>query len=176
MQTDGIVKIVAELKSMFIGLSHEEICDALGICVMSYAMGEGARACKGFFLRQFGVSCIMINSDLSERNRQIVLAHEMGHACLHEKQAETSEFLDINMFGNIGIYEHEANLFAAELLLGDEEVLDLLSDGAPIKAAAAALEVPEELMDYKFHILEKKGYPVRPVLYADSSFLKNLAG
>ena len=176
MLAEGIVELVAELKDSYAGLSLKEMCEALGIQVCGYAMGKGADDCKGFFIRRFGVSCIMINTDLSERNRQIILAHEMGHACLHEEQAEAAEFIDISVNGNGGIREYEANVFAAEMLLSDEEVVALLAEGIPLDSVAAELEVPLALADYKVRILQKKGWPVKPFLYANSNFMKDVAG
>ena len=174
MLAEGIVELVADIKQRYAGLTIEEMCEALGYKVRTYPMGDEADACRGFLLRRFGISCIMINSDLSRRSQQIILAHEMGHACLHEQLAEESDFIDIGRNGYDSICEHEANVFAAEMLISDEEILDLISAGVSLDAIASELEVPLELADYKVRILQKKGLPLRPFLYANSNFMKDV--
>ena len=66
-------------------------------------------------------------------------------------------------------------MFAAELLLEDEDVLLRLNDDISFFQAAAELRVPPELLDFKFRILKRKGYQViDPPLMATGSFLKSI--
>ena len=52
--------------------------------------------------------------------------------------------------------EYEANVFASELLLTDEAVLEVLNDDMFFFQAAKALYVPSELLDFKFRILKRR--------------------
>lgn len=74
--------------------------------------------------------------------------------------------------------EYEANLFAAELLIDDNELLDLLNDNEKsFFGVAKELYVPAELLDFKFHILKNKGYHLKAPYIAQADFLKgNIPG
>jgi Zn-dependent peptidase ImmA (M78 family) len=79
------------------------------------------------------------------------------------------------MFDETSQYEFEANIFAADLLMPDEEVLSLLNDDISFFAAASALQVPPELLDFKFRVLKRKGYKViDPPIVANGDFLKKV--
>ncbi|MBQ8093710.1 MAG: ImmA/IrrE family metallo-endopeptidase [Clostridia bacterium] len=173
MSAETIAEQADALKNKYAGLNLDEICGELGIVIRYHSMGQAPGACKGFFIRRFEVSCIMVNADLPDHLQRVILAHEMGHACLHAELAEASDFIDLSLYGNNDVCEYEANMFAAEMLLSDEDVLELIQQGLPLDRIAGEMGVPKEMVDYKARILEKKGYPVRPVLYADSSFLKD---
>ena len=53
--------------------------------------------------------------------------------------------------------EYEANLFAAQLLYGDEAVLSLLREGKSASECAALLGAPMPLLELKMKILQEKG-------------------
>lgn len=71
--------------------------------------------------------------------------------------------------------EDEANFFAAELLLEDSEVLELLSEYSFFETAKQ-LYVPAALLDYKFSLLHEKGELVNPMYIQKSDFLKDDLG
>ena len=71
--------------------------------------------------------------------------------------------------------EKDANLFAAELLLEDDEVLQALNEDNTFFTAASMLNVPAELLDFKFRVMKWKGYKiVEPPIISRSNFLKDL--
>lgn len=71
--------------------------------------------------------------------------------------------------------EKDANLFAAEYLLRDQDVLETLNRDTTFFAAAAMLRVPAELLDFKFRVLKWKGYKlIEPPISAQSKFLANM--
>ena len=54
-------------------------------------------------------------------------------------------------------------------------MLDLLNEDISFFGAASRLNVPAELLDFKFRVLKRKGYKViDPPLTANSDFLKNV--
>ena len=70
--------------------------------------------------------------------------------------------------------EYEANLFAAELLIDDRQLLELLNDGdKSFFGVARELYVPAELLDFKFRVLKQKGYRIEAPYIASADFLKN---
>ena len=60
----------------------------------------------------------------------------------------------IGLFDDSSMQEKEANLFAAEFLMGDDDVLDVLNRGTTFFSAASQLSVPMELLDFKFRIMK----------------------
>lgn len=84
-------------------------------------------------------------------------------------------FHDLRLFDESSLAEKEANLFAAEYLLSDEEVLDVLTRDTTFFTAAAKLTVPVELLDFEFRIMKWKGYKLsEPPMESRSDFLKNI--
>ncbi len=171
---ETIVREVARVQRKYDEADPLRLCKSLGIKVLFLSMGKAATDCKGFYLRKFRIPVIVVNSDLPEDIRRIVLAHELGHAVLHGNFQGGAEFRDFGLFNDTSVHEYEANLFAAEYLLADEDVLDILSNDTIFFGAARELRVPPELLDFKFRILKRKGYSVMPPLMAGSGFLKNM--
>lgn len=60
--------------------------------------------------------------------QKIICAHELGHAVLHSQMPGIESFHDFALFDDTSSTEYEANVFAAELLLKDEDVFELLND------------------------------------------------
>lgn len=79
------------------------------------------------------------------------------------------------MYDSSSIKEKEANLFAAELLLEDGEVLDALNQDVTFFSAAAQLRVPMEMLDFKFRLLKWKGYKMlESPIQVNSNFMRNM--
>lgn len=71
--------------------------------------------------------------------------------------------------------EYEANIFAAEFLMDDDDVLEKLNEDISFFGAASLLRVPPELLDFKFRLMKRNGYKlIDPPLMANSNFLKNV--
>ena len=90
--------------------------------VLNEPMGSSETSCKGFFIRKNRINTIVLNSDLPLDIRRIVLAHEIGHVVLHRKSVNMCRFHEHSLYDNTSMYEYEANIFASELLLDDDEV------------------------------------------------------
>lgn len=132
------------------------LCGYCGAVVRQRPMGTGPTAIKGFCFVGSRIPVIELNDDLEEPLRRIVLAHELGHAVLHAERL-TEPLVDASLYDDSTRTELEANLFAAELLLPDEAVLTALGEGATFFEAAAALDVPPQLLDFKFRLLRDRG-------------------
>ena len=68
---------------------------------------------------------------------------------------EGTLFLDTNKT------EREANLFAACVLISDEELLDAVNESADISQVALLLGFPTEIVKYKLQVMNSKGYKFR---------------
>jgi len=102
-----------------------------------------------------------------------LVAHELGHDRLHKEIALLKGFQEIELFDMAQPLEYEANLFAAELLIGDDELLKLLNDkDRTFFDVARELYVPADLLDFKFRVMKHKGYRVQAPITARGDFLK----
>jgi len=172
--TAYIIDQVEALTIQYDTRDPEELCRALDIRIFRKDL---EKKLKGFFCCFFGQKSITVDSNLNEVLTRIVLAHELGHAVLHAEQAAVCPFHDAQVLprNRAKPAEHEANLFAAELLLEDDTVLEQLNRGSFFEAAHA-LYVPPELLDYKFAILRRKGCQIQSPVPRTSDFLKDDLG
>lgn len=147
------------------------LAQELGILLLFTPMGDFDAACKGFFLLQSRTKSITVNSCLSPALQRVVAAHELGHALLHAKDAKLSAFQDFSIFGAGNENEFEANIFAAELLISDEEVLEALKTDTLFFALAQRLDLPAEMLDFKLKSMQKRGYALQSPIYSDAKCL-----
>lgn len=169
-----ICKEVKKVNMRFHETDPFQLCKNLGIIVIRKPFGVEENAIKGFFLEMNRIRTITINSDLPSEIQKIIVAHEIGHALLHRKTG-IHAFHDVGLFDESTTYEKDANLFAAEYLLNDEDVLATLNTDCTFFSAAASLYVPMELLDFKFRIMKWKGYKlVEPPINAKSNFLRDM--
>ena len=109
----------------------------LGVEVMYYPFNEQRGAYKVLMRNRF----IFIKNDLHPVMENIVLLHELGHDALHREEATKvggfKEFEIFNMRDNR--MEYEANLFAAQISLSDEDFLELAERGYDTQQIARTL-------------------------------------
>ncbi|MBQ8331869.1 MAG: ImmA/IrrE family metallo-endopeptidase [Clostridia bacterium] len=151
-----------------------QLCDALHIGVKYKELG---RQLKAFFFYQSRIKTIVLNAETDKIIHKILCAHELGHAILHTDMLSAMKSLhEVELFDTSKLTEYEANIFAAELLISDEDLLELLNTTEySFFQVASLLYVPMELLDFKFRILKSKGYKIEAPYLAQSDFLKNIA-
>ena len=175
MTIDMISKEVTRIKKRYGEDNPIKLCHAMKISLLYHSMGTFNGACKGFYLSQSRKQAITINSDLIEELQRIILMHEIGHSVLHRYIPGMKGFHDFNLFDETTLYEYQANIFAADYLIDDEKVLEVLNNDISFFGAASSLCVPAELLDFKFRVLKRKGYKIiDSPLDARSDFLKNV--
>lgn len=95
------------------------IADAMGIlilyCPLKTTLGRYTKYCR--------IKSIIINSNADESLHKFICAHELAHAILHPN-LNTAQLLHISPCANANKYEKEANTFAVELLLPDDEIVE----------------------------------------------------
>ena len=174
MTYDYICMQVKKLRRKYPGYSIQKILDAMHVIVLYQSMGSGKNAIKGFYLYHCRKHVITINSDLPAIIQRIILAHELGHVILH-KGSGIKCFQEISLFDESSLMEKEANLFAAEMLMTDEDVLEVINSDCTFFNAAARLQVPAEMLDFKFRIMKGRGYKMMETpIIAYAKFLKDL--
>ena len=132
---------------------------------------------KAYYFYQSRINNIIIDENVIELFRPILIAYELGHGLLHREIAMMSGFQELEVLEKRSDkpMEYEANLFAAELLLEDETVLKHLNEYTFFETASM-LNVPAALLDFKFAILKAKGYSINSMQIAKSCYLKEDLG
>ncbi len=144
-----------------------ELAGSLGID-LDYADLGGL---KGFYIVYEKGRYIVINENLDERLMKLVAAHEIGHDCLHRDIAESGGLKETGFFDMKSKPEKEANIFAANLLISDREMLELAEEGYTIENIAKALGVHYQTALIKAEDMGKRGYEVRVPYVPKSEFL-----
>lgn len=171
---NSVCEAVAKIRRTTESSNPFRVCREKGILVIPQSLGLEPNAIKGFYYTRRRIKTITVNSDLPDVIQRIIVAHELGHACLHADSG-INEFHDFGLFDESSIKEKEANLFAAEFLLNDNDVLEALNGDSTFFTAASQLYVPAELLDFKFRVMKWKGYKLmEPPLLARSNFLRDI--
>ncbi|MBQ9030109.1 MAG: ImmA/IrrE family metallo-endopeptidase [Parasporobacterium sp.] len=169
-----ICETVSRLKKKYKETDLFELCKAMGILILERPMGTSEDSVKGFFMVNKRVRVITVNSDLPDIIMRIIIAHELGHAVLHCGLG-VQTFHDVSVFDESSAMEQQANLFAAELLMDDDDVFEVINQDGTFFSAAANLYVPMELLDFKFRLMKWKGYKlIEPPITSRSNFLKDM--
>ncbi|KOY81539.1 ImmA/IrrE family metallo-endopeptidase [Lysinibacillus macroides] len=121
-----------------------KLANYLNIQVIEYDLHEEIR---GYYKYDRRNKYIVINSNLTDEWKRIVCAHELGHALLHPRL--NTPFMRKNTLFLIDKIEREANLFAAHLLIPDENLFNF-SEQTTIYDIATLHNVPIELVELKY--------------------------
>lgn len=115
---------------------------------------------------------IFINSNLPERMQKIVCAHELGHDQLHRHLAKGDGIMEFVLYDMASRPEYEANVFASEILLPDDDVTDLIYNyHYDAEQIARELDSDINLVALKCANLNHNGHKLRDIEHR-SDFLK----
>lgn len=124
----------------------EIIANEMGIIILKRPYSSTKT--KGFFKKELGNKFIVVNSNLSQLDQLIVIAHELGHAILHD--SKVALYLHEYSLFPRGKVEVEANKFAAELLINEQDLDKHSMENMTQEQIASYYGVPLELVKYKF--------------------------
>jgi len=148
-----------------------ELCKELGVRIRLKDLGKDIKA---YYFYHSRIRNIVLSTHVSEVIRRVLIAHELGHDQLHKEIAMQKGFHEVEMFDRAIPTEYEANIFACEILIDDDEVLKLLNDREKsFFDVARELNIPAPMLDFKFRVLKNKGYQIEPFYIANNDFLKN---
>ena len=168
---DYITRRANELTQKYATRNPYELCDALDIRVRLKDLGGDIKA---YYFYHSRIRSIVLNSRISEDFRKILAAHELGHDVLHREAAMQQGFREVDMFDVARPIEYEANLFAAEILIDDAELLELLDcEDTSFHDIARQLYVPAPLLDFKLRIMKNKGFLLHAPYIAHGGFLSS---
>jgi Zn-dependent peptidase ImmA (M78 family) len=128
------------------------LADAMGVRVVSCPDFQNL---EGMYKVILGERFVFLKGSLSRRRAGQILAHELGHDALHREMGEDSIVQDTFLVDMALKPEYEANLFAAQILLPDEETLSLLKEGKTVREIASFFKVEEALVELKIQILDQ---------------------
>ncbi len=122
-------------------LNPYELADALGIIVHRMNLG----ATRGFCYNTRRIKQVFLSDSLSDWTEKFVLAHEIGHLIMHPKH--NAPFLQSTFF-SMDRYEIEANRFAVELLITEEDLQEHWE--YTIDEWAMYCGLPREIIELRF--------------------------
>lgn len=147
----------------------KRIARELGIEVMYLPFSKQRGAYKVIMRNRF----MFIKDNLHPVMENIVLLHELGHDTLHREEAtRTGGFEEFNIFEmQDNRMEYEANIFASQVALPDDDFLELAERGYDTQQIARALNSDINLVALKADTLISQGYRLRPQEHCND-FLK----
>ena len=155
-QTGHIIRAAEGIVQRFETRNPDRIAGDLGIRIMECPLGN----LKGMYKIIERNRVIFLNSNLEEVMRGIVLLHEIGHDQLHRREAEV--FQEFNLFDMAANQmEYEANLFAAQIALPDEEILEYVHQGYTDAQIAQIMRSDINLVALKISELARRGHQLR---------------
>lgn len=107
---------------------------------------ENLGSILGYFDAHFRMKTIHINENAPEELKGFICAHELGHAILHAKV--NTPFLSAYTLYSVGKIERQANTFAVELLLPDENLSEYSEH--PISSIAKSVGIPSGMESLKY--------------------------
>lgn len=149
-----------------------EIADELSITVLirsDFVRQKGAFAVVG------NNSFIFINDNLSEYMQRLVCAHELGHALLHRRLGTVpGGMIEFEIFDIKDETEYDANVFAANLLIDEEEILEMAREGYDVVKIAKELNLNVNILLVKLNEMNKNGYDLRVPYEPSRKFLGHI--
>jgi len=145
-----------------------QIAEELGIHVIfDYDFNE----LKGMYKVIQRSRFIFINGNLSRRDQRTVCAHELGHDRFHRHFAKSAALQEFMLYDMRSRPEYEANIFAGELLIDDDDIFSLIENECDIYQIAEELGEDMNLVLIKIDELRRQGYDVRAPYRPNADFL-----
>lgn len=145
-----------------------QLCQAIGVEVFYADLGSLKGMYKYLKKNRFAV----INENLDPFTKTLVCAHELGHDILHQNLARTVCLQEFILYDMKSRPEYEANLFASEILLPDDIILNLARDGYDIEQISKELCTDINLIALKVSSMNTRGYRFDNTIDAKCNFLK----
>lgn len=101
---------------------------------------------------------IFINRNMSEQMQRMTCAHELGHILLHRDILSGNvPLLEYELFDIHNYTEYEANVFAANLLIDEEELYEYMKNEADVVSISSAMDINVNLLMIKMIEMRKDG-------------------
>lgn len=113
---------------------------------------------------------IFLNEELDEHMEKVVLFHELGHHFMHRHSA-VATFKEHTLYDMSSKMEVEANTFAANFIISDEDVMQNSCYQFTSEQLASYLCVPHDLLLIKLGDMNTRGYNFNVCYNPRSDFL-----
>ena len=157
-----------ELTKIYMTRDPFKIAKELGIHIMFRDDFKNLYGMYAYILKN---RFIFINTNISEEKQKIVCAHELGHDLFHRDIAKNQVLQEFALYDMQMRTEYEANVFAANLLIDDDDLMDYISKGYDSMQIANAFNCDVNLIALKTNSLITEGYKLNSQWY-DSKFLR----
>ena len=161
-----IYSFVQKLKKKFRTYDPFEIAEACSINIRYKDFND----LKGMYTVIQRCPYIFLNNSLNEHMEKIVLFHELGHHFLHRHHA-VSAFRENGLYDMSSRLEIEANIFAANFIISDEDVIENVGYGYTTEQAAMSMCVPHEMLLIKLNDMNSRGCKLNIPFIPKSDFL-----
>lgn len=148
-----IYRIVEKLKSKHKTSNPFSLAEHLNIFVSMKELNN----LKGFYCIINRERHIVINNSLCQEDKILVCAHELGHDRLHQDLAKISALNDFEFYSMKSKPEYQANIFAADLLLDDKQIGELLNE-QDVNVVGKLLNVNPNVIYFKLLSMKKRGF------------------
>lgn len=136
-----IKQLIHNLDKKYKTLDPYELAEAMGIIIHRMELGNT----RGFCYTSRRIKQIILNNNLPEWTERFVLAHEIGHLVMHPKHS--APFLQSTFF-SMDKFEIEANKFATELIIPDDELMDMYE--YTVDELSALYGLPRAIIELRF--------------------------
>lgn len=132
---------------------------------------------KGFCTNILNNFFIFINENMSRQMQRMTCAHELGHILLHkgllgrDEHGHFKKLVEMELFDITNQTEYEANLFAANLLIDDEHLMEMLEENYDIVSIASSFHVNVNMLAIKLAEMNKNGLGIFLPFAPDRRFM-----
>ncbi len=142
-----IEKVVESLCRKYRTRNPFEIASCKNIKVLFESLG----GVRGYYSQSYRYKMIHINANMEPEKQRFTCAHELGHALLHPDS--NTMYLQTNTLYCVNKFENEANFFAVDLLISDDDLQEFKIFSIPEIAAAFCID--ERLVEHRLKSLPK---------------------
>ena len=170
--TEMIFKQAQQCRERYKTSDPYELLDAMGV-VLLLSNAYPRNGLRGYCTVMNQTKYVVINQKQPEEEQRVVVAHEGGHLILHKAQLKVGAMRDFDVYNVTSRLELQANSFAADFLIDDEAVLDLMhSHDADFFNVAKELLIPAPFLSFKLYSMVNRGFNMRIPMDLNSTFLK----
>ena len=171
--TDVIFDQVMRIRKRFHTSDPFELLKRMGV-VLIFSDAFPRDGLRGFCTVMNRIRYVVINAKQPEEEQRVVAAHEAAHLILHMDRLKAGAMRDFGVYNVTSRLERQANFFAADFLIDDEEVLDQMqtSDG-DFLCVAKKLLIPAPFFQFKLYSMVNRGYSMRVPGDLNATFLKS---
>ena len=171
MFADEIYKKASSLIQKFGTQDPFEIAEGLGIMLLG---NTEFRELKGLYTVIKRKRIIIYNANMPHTTQKIVCAHELGHDILHREYAKNKILQEFVLYDMKVRTEYEANMFAADLLISDNQISDLAYNyGYDMEQISKGLETDINLVGIKIANMNFRGSKFNIGISPKNNFLSD---